>query len=58
MTPCSLVHIQGDSRVKVSILGGDRIGHCKKLDSSEPVSHSENFPRERWMNLQIQNNCE
>ena len=38
--------------------GVDRIGHCKKLGSYEPVSHSEKFPRDRWMNLQIQNNCE
>jgi hypothetical protein len=33
--------MQGDSGGKVSILGGDSIGHCVKKESYKQVSYSE-----------------
>jgi hypothetical protein len=37
--------MQGDSGGKVSIFGGDRIGHCEKKISNKCVSNSERLPR-------------
>jgi hypothetical protein len=36
-----MAYIQGDPAGKVSILGGDGIGHCEKKSSYEYVSNSD-----------------
>jgi len=45
--------IQGDSRVRVNILGGDSMGHCEEISPCEHVSNSEWLPRWSCLNVQI-----
>jgi hypothetical protein len=40
-----LVSVQGDSRGKINILGGNIIGCCENRSSYEHVSSSEGLPR-------------
>jgi hypothetical protein len=47
--------VQGFSRGKVNILGGDNIGHCEDKSSYKQVSNSDWLPRETCLYLQIYN---
>ena len=50
--------IHSDSGWKVSLLGGDSIGHCEKKKKFVRTRDSERLPKYSCLNLPIQNHCE